>query len=94
MVNSLFKCHSYLTPSIEIIDHMDPKVKQLKLANAELIEQGLGYRKQQQWQQAITHFQQALDKNPADTLAIHHLEQCAKLKNTELAEDWDGSILL
>jgi adenylate cyclase len=78
----------------EIIDHQDPKVKQLKLANAELIKQGLGYRKQQQWQHAITHFQQALGIYPGDTLAIHHLDQCAKLQNTELATDWDGSILL
>jgi adenylate cyclase len=78
----------------EIIDHQDPKIKQLKLANAKSIEQGLGYRKQQKWQQAITHFQQALEINPEDSLAIHHLDQCAQLQNTELAEDWDGSILL
>ena len=78
----------------EIIDHQDSKVKHFKLANAEHIELGLGYRKQQSWQQAITHFQQALDISPGDTLAIHHLEQCAKLQHSELAEDWDGSILL
>lgn len=78
----------------EIIDHQEDKVKQLKLANAELIELGLGYRKQQKWQQAISHFQQALEINPEDTLAIHHLDQCGKLQKTELAEDWDGSILL
>ncbi|WP_339723508.1 adenylate/guanylate cyclase domain-containing protein [uncultured Paraglaciecola sp.] len=78
----------------EIIDHQAPNIKHLKLANAELISLGLGCRKQQNWQQAITHFQQALDIYPEDTLAKHHLAQCAKLKNTELAEDWDGSILL
>jgi len=78
----------------EIIDHQDAKVKQLKLANAELIEQGLGYRKERQWEQAKTHFQQALKINPDDSLVLHHLEQCALLQNTELAEDWDGSILL
>jgi adenylate cyclase len=78
----------------EIIDHQDNKVKHFKLANAEHIELGLGYRKQQNWQQAITHFQQALDISPGDTLAIHHLEQCAKLQHSELAEDWDGSILI
>lgn len=78
----------------EIIDHQESNIKQLKLATAELIEQGLGYRKQQNWQQAISHFQQALDIYPQDTLAIHHLDQCAKLQQTELAEDWDGSILL
>ena len=78
----------------EIIDHQDAKVKQLKLANAKLIEQGLSFRKQQKWQQAIMDFQQALEMNPEDSLAIHHLEQCAMLQNTELTEDWDGSILL
>ena len=78
----------------EIIDHQAASVKKLKLANAELIEQGLGYRKQQKWQQAISYFQQALEINPEDSLVIHHLEQCAKLQHTELAEDWDGSILL
>jgi adenylate cyclase len=78
----------------EIIDHQEADVKRLKFANAELIKQGLNYRKEQKWQQAITHFQQALEINPEDALVIHHLEQCDKLQNTELAIDWDGSILL
>jgi adenylate cyclase len=78
----------------EIIDHQDSNLKQLKFANAKLIEQGLNYRKEQKWQQAITHFKQALEINPEDSLAIHHLEQCAILQNTELTDDWDGSILL
>lgn len=78
----------------EIIDHQDTKVKQLKLANAKLIEQGLGFRKERKWAQAISHFQQALEINPDDSLALHHLEQCALLQNTKLDEDWDGSILL
>lgn len=78
----------------EIIGHQEANVKKLKLANAQLIEQGLSYRKKQKWQQAIACFQQALEIYPEDTLAIHHLTQCVKLQNTELAEDWDGSILL
>jgi adenylate cyclase len=78
----------------EIIDHQDTTIKQLKLANASLIEQGLSYRKEQNWQQAINCFQQALEIYPEDTLAIHHLEQCAKLQDSELPEKWDGSILL
>jgi len=78
----------------EIIDHQDNNVKRLKLANAELIEQGLGFRKEQKWEQAIAHFQQALQINPEDSLAIHHLEQCTKLQHTDLEKDWDGSILL
>jgi adenylate cyclase len=66
----------------------------LKLANAKLIEQNLNYRKVQKWELTIPHFKQALEVNPNDTPAIHHLEQCVKLQNTQLAEDCDGSILL
>jgi adenylate cyclase len=78
----------------EIIDHQEELLKMQKLANADLIKQGLAFRKQQDWQQAESYFQQALDMCPNDTLAIHHLEQCAHLKESELAPDWDGSILL
>ena len=78
----------------EVIDHQDVDVKKLKLANAKLIEQGLAFRKEQKWQQAINQFEQALAISPKDSLAAHHLEQCAKLQHTELAADWDGSILL
>lgn len=78
----------------EIIDHQDPEIKRLKLANAKLIEQGLGFRKEQDWQNASLHFQQALEVYPQDRLAAHHLEQCANLQHSELPEDWDGSILL
>lgn len=78
----------------EVIDHQEELQKMQKLANAELIKQGLTYRKQQNWQQAEDCFQQALDMYPQDTLAIHHLEQCAQLKDSDLAPDWDGFILL
>jgi adenylate cyclase len=78
----------------EIIDHQDADLKQLKLSNAILIEQGLTYRKEQKWELALSAFQQALAIYPKDILALHHLEQCAKLENIELAQDWDGSILL
>jgi adenylate cyclase len=78
----------------EIIDHQESKIKRLKLANAKLIEQGLRYRKAQEWELAVTHFKQALEINPEDALAVHHLEQCARLQNMQLEENWDGSILL
>jgi adenylate cyclase len=78
----------------EIIDHQDPHLKQLKLANSKLIEQGLTFRKAQNWPQALSYFNQALEMNTADSLAMHHIEQCSILKNSELAADWDGSILL
>lgn len=78
----------------EIIDHLDADVKRLKFANADLIKKGLVCRKQQNWQQSIAYFQQALEINPKDALAIHHLDQCNKLQHTTFADDWDGSILL
>ncbi|MCF2949541.1 adenylate/guanylate cyclase domain-containing protein [Paraglaciecola aquimarina] len=78
----------------EIIDHQEETLKLQKLANAELIKQGLFYRKKQDWQQAQSYFQQALDMCPQDPLPMHHLTQCARLQSANLAEDWDGSILL
>jgi adenylate cyclase len=78
----------------EIIDHQEELLKMQKLANADLIKQGLDYRKQQDWQQAENSFQQALELYPQDPLAQHHLVQCSKLKSSILASDWDGSILL
>lgn len=78
----------------EIIDHQEELLKMQKLANADLIKQGLGYRKKQNWPQAEDCFQQALDMYPEDPLAKHHLVQCTRLKTAELASDWDGSILL
>lgn len=78
----------------EIIDHQAPELKKLKLSNAKLIEQGLNFRKTQQWDQAITCFQRALEIYPQDTLVLHHLAQCEKLQDTALGDDWDGSILV
>jgi adenylate cyclase len=77
----------------EIIDHQEADLQQLKLSNATLIEQGLTYRKEQKLELALTTFQQALTVYPQDILAIHHIEQCAKLERIELGQDWDGSIL-
>lgn len=78
----------------EVIDHQDPTLKQAKLANASLIEQGITLRKEQKWDEATSLFQQALDLSPQDSLAMHHIEQCNSLRNMDLDTDWDGSVLL
>lgn len=78
----------------EIIDHQANSVQKLKLANADLIKQGLECRINQDWQQARQYFREALEINPEDTLVIHHLKQCDILQNTALAKDWDGALLL
>ena len=78
----------------EIIDHLPANVQGLKLANANLIAEGLNCRIKQQWPQALNFFQQALAINPQDTLVLHHLAQCERLQQTELAANWDGAILI
>ncbi|MGS2721430.1 adenylate/guanylate cyclase domain-containing protein [Paraglaciecola aestuariivivens] len=78
----------------EVIDHQSAEIKALKLANQSFIEQGLAFRKAQQWKQAKQQFQLAQSQFPDDILVIHHLEQCDILSTAELAADWDGAILL
>ncbi|MEP2652013.1 MAG: adenylate/guanylate cyclase domain-containing protein [Paraglaciecola sp.] len=78
----------------EVIDHQAEEVKQLKVANAELIKLGITYRKLQKWDQAQQYFKRAMEVSPSDTLAKHHLFQCDVLMNSDLSKDWDGSILL
>ncbi len=78
----------------EVIDHLDDALKAQKQENADLIKQGLEYRKQQAWGQAEACFQQALTIYSEDDLAKHHLNQCKLLQQSPLNNDWDGSILL
>jgi adenylate cyclase len=76
----------------EIIDHQASDVQKLKLANADLIKQGLDCRINQDWEQARQHFRDALIINPQDTLVIHHLEQCDLLQNSPISKNWDGAL--
>jgi adenylate cyclase len=78
----------------EIFDHQPPAQRSLKLATGQLIETGIRFRKERQWQQAMDCFEQAFALSPQDSLAAHHLEQCKRLQHSLLPEDWDGSILL
>ena len=78
----------------EVIDHQTKNIQRLKLANADLIEQGLKCRIKQEWQQAMEHFNGALRVNPEDCLDIHHIEQCRILQSSDLPHDWDGALVL
>ncbi|WP_158972260.1 adenylate/guanylate cyclase domain-containing protein [Paraglaciecola sp. L3A3] len=78
----------------EILDHQAEDLKKAKLASTDLIEQGIDFRKQRNWQQAEDCFQQVLTFLPNDKVAIHHIQQCKTLQDTALPSDWDGSILM
>jgi adenylate cyclase len=78
----------------EIIDHMPPSAQKLKLANADLIAKGISSRIKQHWPQALDYFQQALDINPKDSLAAHHIKQCQIMQQSILPTNWDGALVL
>jgi adenylate cyclase len=78
----------------EVLDHLTDEQKQLKLLNANLIKQGINYRKAKNWLQALSCFEQALSLNPQDYLATHHLAQCRLLQQQKLPANWDGALQL
>ncbi|MFQ3198841.1 MAG: adenylate cyclase [Paraglaciecola sp.] len=78
----------------EVLDHLPDEQKKLKLLNANLIKQGINYRKAKDWLQALSCFEQALSLNPQDYLATHHLAQCRLLQQQELPANWDGALQL
>lgn len=78
----------------EVLDHLEETSKARKLANADLIKQGIRYRKQQDWVKTEQCFQQALNIDPNDALVHHHIKQCTQLQQSTLPKNWDGSILL
>lgn len=78
----------------EILDHLPEPEQQLKLATADLIEQGIKFRRDKKWSQALAVFQQALSISPDDILITHHIEQCQRAQTILLPDDWDGALSL
>lgn len=76
----------------EILEHLPQAEQQRKLAIAPYIEQGIKYRIDKNWEQAIQCFQQALTKAPEDKLVHHHLEQCFQLRSNRMPNNWDGAL--
>lgn len=76
----------------ELLDHLPAPVKKHKLVNSRLIEKGIKYRIKRDVERALECFQLALNNTPDDPLIIHHIEQCHKIQERRLPEDWDGAI--
>lgn len=78
----------------EILDHLPEEIQQQRMLTASLIEKGIRYRIQRNWQEALRCFQQALVLSPEDALIIHHVEQCQRIETSQMPEDWDGALNL
>ncbi|WP_416306335.1 adenylate/guanylate cyclase domain-containing protein [Neptunicella sp. SCSIO 80796] len=76
----------------EILEHLPEEEKKRKLSTAKLVEQGLALRIQQNWDQAINCFQQALQIQPEDKLVSYHLEHCYRMRSNQMPADWDGAL--
>ena len=83
------------TKPIEIYEiiEADPKeIKALKIKTEQFIKQGLEYRKEKLFDQAIKIFQKGLSIYPEGKAFQLHIKHCNDLQQTSLPEDWDGAI--
>lgn len=71
-------------------DSLELQVK--KQQTKELILEALVLRTQQRWEEAISCFQKVLDIYPDDKASQFHLQQCQRLRDVELPNDWDGAL--
>lgn len=76
----------------EILEHLNDTQKQSKLRTKEDIELGLACRMKKDWEQALSHFSEALRKTPDDGLVIHHIEMCHRCQSMALPDNWDGAM--
>tara|TARA_Y100000296_G_scaffold33840_1_gene39303 strand:- start:247 stop:1341 length:1095 start_codon:yes stop_codon:yes gene_type:complete len=78
----------------EVLSHLPQDEQSLKLAVQAKIAAGLACRINQEWDEAIAFFNAALEINPDDSLAHHHIDVCSIYRNLELSDDWDGALVL
>lgn len=76
----------------EVFNADSPEIKAKKQQTKELIFEGLTFRIQQLWEEAISCFQKALEIYPEDKASQFHLKQCQQLRDAKLPDDWDGAI--
>ena len=69
------------------------KIQRKKRESGDYIQHGLVMRHEQQWENAINSFQEALKVYPEDQAAKYHLNLCHELKeNPPDDENWDGAV--
>jgi adenylate cyclase len=75
---------------LQILDHHDrqsfPNLEEV----VALTHKGIALYRQQQWQAAITAFEQAVDLNPDDELTRMYISRCHHFCKEPPASDWDG----
>ncbi len=59
-----------------------------------VFNQGLESYKNQQWQEAMDHFNQVLEIDPDDGPALTYLERCLHFANDPPSKDWNGVFTL
>jgi adenylate cyclase len=76
----------------EIIESCPKEIKRLKIATEQFIKQGLEYRREKLFDEAIKSFEKGLDIYPEDKAVQIHIERCKELQKMNLPDYWDGAI--
>jgi adenylate cyclase len=78
----------------EVYNHDNPEVQLLKEKAGSSILRGLTQRRRRAWDKAIKAFEKALAIYPDDLAVKLHIGRVKQLRQMDLPEDWDGSIIL
>ncbi|WP_414829498.1 adenylate/guanylate cyclase domain-containing protein [Alteromonas sp. H39] len=76
----------------EVLSHLPIEEQDARFSIQSQIAEGLACRIKQDWEGALGHFHQAVDINPGDLLAIHHIKVCERYRQLELSKEWDGAL--
>jgi adenylate cyclase len=76
----------------EILNHLPKDIQLSRYKTGSMIQQGVEYRKLKDWKLAMKCFHGALMIDPEDSLVIHHMEQCHRMRIAELAGSSDGAL--
>jgi hemerythrin-like metal-binding protein len=80
------------TRIFEVFDCDPPEIQEKKLKTAPLILEGLSHRGSQDWQMALSCFQEALKIFPDDESIQHHIDYLFLLQKNPPSFDWDGVV--
>ncbi len=84
------------TESVRIYDIFDadtPEIRNLKSKTLKHFQNGLAYREKRDWENATKTFEASLDIYPDDKAALMQLKAVNDLKNLDLPETWDGTVI-
>jgi adenylate cyclase len=76
----------------EILNHLPKDIQLSRYKTGSMIQQGVEYRKNKDWKSAMKCFHGALMIDPEDSLVIHHMEQCHRMRIADLAGSSDGAL--